>query len=84
MIAAVYKDRAHFDIEGYVNFGAKKFELLPDGNFKPIVFKRYRNISEEYEGYVEYTSGIMGRIDGKQRLAFYYKKERSATPPKKN
>ncbi|MEI6235069.1 MAG: hypothetical protein WCT04_18585 [Planctomycetota bacterium] len=75
-ISQVYRDRTNFDIEGFVPFGAKKFETLPDGSFKPIIFKRYRTVNDEYEGYVEYTSGIMGRVEGKERLAFVYRKKK--------
>ena len=75
-ISEVYKDRTHFDIEGYVPFGAKRYELLPDGEFRPLIFKHFRNNNDEYEGYVEYPSGIIGRVEGKERLAFVYKKKK--------
>ncbi len=74
-VSEVFKDRTHFDVEGYVVFGSKHYELLPDGEFKPLIFKRFRNVNDEYEGYVEYTSGIIGRVEGKERLSFVYKKK---------
>ena len=74
-VSMVFRDRAHLDIESYVSFASHKFETLPNGDFKPLAFKRYRNVSDEYEAAVEYTSGILGRVDGKERLAFTYKKK---------
>lgn len=82
-IAMVFHDKTHFDIESFVNFGSRKFDTLSNGEWKPIIFKRYRNVADEYEGYVEYTSGIIGRIDGRERLAFVYKKK-DTKPPKQN
>ena len=63
------------EIESYVSFASHKFETLPNGEFKPLAFKRYRNVSDEYEAAVEYTSGILGRVDGKERQAFAYKRK---------
>jgi hypothetical protein len=71
----VFKDKTHFDIDSYMPVGSKRYDILPDGEFKPLVFRRYRNTSEEYEGYVEYQSGILGRVEGKERFSFVYKKK---------
>ena len=75
-LSQVYHDRQRFDVEGYVPFSAKKYELLQDGTFKPLVFRHYRTVNDEYEGLVEYTSGIIGRVEGRERLAFVYKKKK--------
>lgn len=74
-LTLVYHDRTHFDMEQFQQFAQHKLELLPDGEFKPTVLKRYRNISEEYEGIMDYTSGIIGHVDGKERFSFTYKKK---------
>ena len=74
-MSIVFKDKTRFDIDGYVQFGQKRFDFMPDGEFKPLIFRRYRTISEEYEGSVEYTSGIIGRVEGRERLSFVYKKK---------
>ncbi|HLX60297.1 MAG TPA: hypothetical protein VKX17_03340 [Planctomycetota bacterium] len=74
-LTMVYHDRTHFDIEQLQQFGQHKLDLLPDGDFKPTVFKRYRNYNDDYEGIMEYTSGIIGRVEGKERFSFTYKKK---------
>ncbi len=75
-ISEVYKDRTHFDIEGYISFGSRRFDLLANGEFKPIVYKHFRSANDEYEVYIEYASGILGRVEGKERLSFVYKKKK--------
>src|SRR5262249_15595371 len=51
----VYKDKTRFNIDGYVQVASRRFDTQPDGEFKPLVLKRYRNTNDEYEGSVEYT-----------------------------
>ncbi len=80
-IQMVFKDRTHFDIDSYIPFGSKRYDLFPNGDFKPIIFKSYRTVNDEYEGLVEYTSGIIGRVEGKEHLSFVYKKREKEKKP---
>ena len=67
-------------IEQKTPVGSRAFKLLPDGGLSPLVFKPFRTKSEEYEGAVEFTSGILGQVLSRQRLHFVYKKKE--TKPK--
>ena len=72
-ISQVYVDRMR--IERFQGFGQKKFELQPDGSIKPVEFRYYRNANDLYEVAVEYNSGIMGKVIGKERLQFVFKRK---------
>jgi hypothetical protein len=76
----VYVDRMR--IERFNGFGQKKFEVLPDGNLKPVEFRYHRNANDLYEFAVEYNSGIMGKVIGKERLQFVFKKKDPKDPAK--
>jgi hypothetical protein len=55
----------------------RKFEKLPNGELKPLVLRRYRDKSEEYRVDLNYDSGIMGPVTGRQKFQFeYHKKEK--------
>ena len=55
----------------------RKFEKLPNGDLKPMILRRYRDKSEEYRIDINYDSGIMGPVIGRQKYQFeYHKKEK--------
>ncbi|HYF50741.1 MAG TPA: hypothetical protein VEJ63_15110 [Planctomycetota bacterium] len=72
-ISQVFVDRMR--IERLQGFARDKFEVQPDGSIKPAEFRYYRNANDLYEVAVEYNSGIMGKVIGKERLQFVFKKK---------
>jgi hypothetical protein len=69
-LSQVFIDRMR--VEHVQPFSQKKFSVLPDGSIKPLVCKPMRHANDEYEIGIEYNSGIMGKVVGKQRLQFVY------------
>jgi hypothetical protein len=73
IISQVFVDRMR--IERLSGFGQKKFEVQPDGSIKPVEFRYMRNANDQYEVAIEYNSGIMGKVVGKERMQFVFKKK---------
>jgi hypothetical protein len=75
-IVQVFTDR--MKLERRTPFGTKKFEVKPDGQLSPVVFKPYRPSPDEYEVTVDYNSGIMGSVTGRERLHYTPVKKKGA------
>lgn len=76
-IAQVFTDR--MKLERRTPFGSKRYDVLPSGELSPVVFKPYRSSPDEYEISVDYNSGIMGSVTGKQRLDYVPQKKKSTS-----
>lgn len=72
-MAQVYTDR--MKIERVNPAGTERFKVLPDGDLAPVVLDPLRMANDEYEVAVEYASGIMGKVTGKQKIQFVPKKK---------
>jgi hypothetical protein len=75
-IAQIQTDR--MKLERKNPFGGRRFEVLPSGELAPVVFKPYRNAPDEYEASVDYSSGIMGSVNGKQRYQYAPTRKKAA------
>ena len=59
--------------------GEEPVVVMPGGEFKDVVIRHFREKNEEYQASVEYDSGIMGKVTGKTRLQFVFKKKDKTT-----
>jgi len=71
--AQVFTDRTK--LERKIPSGAKEFDVLPNGELSPLTFKPNRAAQDEYETTVDYNSGILGSVTGRERIQYL--------PPKK-
>jgi hypothetical protein len=67
-IAQVFTDR--MKLERKVPFGTKRFDVLPNGDLAPLVFKPFRTAADEYEIVVDYNSGILGGVIGREHFQY--------------
>ena len=75
-LAQVYYDTAmKLELLQDIGNGRRRFTVLPDGDLKDVVIRHFREKNEEYQASVEYDSGIMGKVTGKTRLQFVFKKK---------
>jgi hypothetical protein len=73
-LAQVWTDQMkleHFDDIG----GKRRYNVTPEGDLKDIVIRHLREKNEPYQASVEYESGIIGKVTGKTRLDFVFKKK---------
>lgn len=55
--------------------GKRRFDVTPEGDLKDVVIRRLRDVSEEYQASVEYDSGILGKVTGRTRFEFVFRKK---------
>ena len=80
-LAQVYLDQ--MKIENFQDIGGKRrYDVTPEGELKDVVIRRLRDISEEYQASVEFDSGILGKVIGKQRFEFVFRKKDKDTKAK--
>jgi hypothetical protein len=80
-LAQVYLDT--MKIENFQDIGGKRrYDVTPEGELKDVVIRRLRDVSEEYQASVEFDSGILGKVIGKQRFEFVFRKKDKETKAK--
>ncbi|MGD0091289.1 MAG: hypothetical protein ABSE73_15335 [Planctomycetota bacterium] len=57
-------------VEHKIPTGGRAFEVQPNGELGPVAFKPTRLAPDEYELDVEYSSGILGAITGRERIQY--------------
>ncbi len=73
-LGQVYQDQ--MKIEYIQDIGGKRrYDVTPDGDLKDVVVRRARDVSEEYQASVEYDSGILGKVTGRTRFEFVFRKK---------
>ncbi|HYG75793.1 MAG TPA: hypothetical protein VEK08_12380 [Planctomycetota bacterium] len=72
-LARVFTDRMKLDRKEPA--GSRRYDVLPNGQLKPVTFKPSGTTSGEYEVAVTYASGIMGSVTSRQRYNYVYRRK---------
>ena len=71
-IAQVYTDTMR--VQQVNPFNSRRFEMTPEGGLKSLIFNHFRNCDDDYLITVNYSSGIIGRIETSVKFRFIRKR----------
>ena len=71
-LARIWLDKRFNNHENFEQINSKKFEVLPNGELKPVLFDLFRK--DDLQISLKYQSGILGSVEGKDRLNFIPKR----------
>jgi hypothetical protein len=74
-LAQIWIDQMKLEHFEDIGGGKRRYGVSPEGELKDVIVRHFRDKNEPYQASVEYESGIIGKVTGKQRIDFVFKKK---------